>query len=136
MESVLVGIRNKDPVEMLEAFVRDVLPKVMSEWNIGPIETYMQGKLAYPYTHMMVWESQRPPVAVHHPILSDLEVEMAATGIAVFGMVARGMVRVRLADHPAFVNAVRVELAVLTKPVDHPEKTPLRITAVVSVFSK
>ncbi|QXO09623.1 hypothetical protein pEaSNUABM11_00199 [Erwinia phage pEa_SNUABM_11] len=136
MESVISAVTHKDPTELLEVFVRDVLPTVMSEWVVGPIETYILGKLAYPYTHMMLWESQRPPVAVHHPLLDNLEEAMGVAGVAAFGMPARGMVRVRLADHPALVQAVRIELAVLTKPVDHPEKTPLRVTAVVKVSPK
>lgn len=133
METVLGAIREKDPVEMLERFVAQVLPLVLPTWSVGEIETYIQGNLQYPYTHMMLWESQRPAVAVHHPLLDELETSMAQTAMLVYGMNCRAIARVRLADHPKLVNAVRVELAVFQIPVGHPEKVPLKVTAVVPV---
>lgn len=133
METVLAGIRNKDPIEMLEGFVKDVLPVVLPDWVIGNIETYIQGKLVYPYTHMMMWETQAPLVTVTDPLLFRLQDEMAMTGMLLYGMKCRGMAQIRLADHPQFTYAVRVELAVIQQPLGHPEKHPLRIQAVVSL---
>ena len=133
MEAVLRGIRHKDPIEMLEGFVNEVLPAVLPEWVVGNIETYIQGKLLYPYTHMMMWETQAPLRTVAGPLLDAVELEIARTGMLVYGMNCRGMAQVRLADHPQFTYAVRVELAVIIQPLGHPPKHPLRIQAVVSL---
>jgi len=133
VEAVLTGIRHDDPIEMLEGFVRDVLPGILPEWVVGNIETYIQGKLVYPYTHMMMWETQAPLITVSDRLLGLLQEEMARVGILHYGMRCRGLASVRLADHPQFKHAVRVELAVIQQPIDHPEKHPLRIQAVVSL---
>jgi len=125
------AVRMLNADEVMRVFTDHYLMEYVPDYRVLPIGRASYGNNFYPHVSNFTWESDRPPITVHHPHLEQLERQMEIEGMLATGMAVRPTINVTVADHPVDGFGCRVHIVLVACPVDADEYRVIDALAVL-----
>lgn len=125
------AVRMLNGEEVMRVFTDHYLMEYVPAYRVLPIARASYCDNVYPKVANFTWESDRPPITVHHPKLEQLERQMEIEGMLATGGKVRPTINVTVADHPVDGMACRVHIVLVACPVDQKEHRVIDALAVL-----